>query len=234
MNIEYDSIVVKKTINTFTSTGSDNTGNNDGMHIENNTLIEDSVIDMTDQPQTDEALSVVRNGNAVIKNTIIRGTNKLILIGSGDNNGKGVVEFENCIFENGCRRFPEVQDGYIVVCTKCTIRNWALKKFFETMPKQNRAFGAWVHGKGSKLIMIDCHFEQDSFFQLGGLWNMLKDLGNQIGTAVNDEGIRGLFRISTWIPGVCRGAYATDKGSLELYSCTKNHWWIRLENNEKR
>ena len=190
-DLDFDKKFLGETITTFTSFPY-NQFNNDGLHIEKNVLVQNCTIDMTNQPKTDEVFSVVKNGNAVVEHTTIRGTNKLILIGSGDKNGVGVVEFNNCIFENGCRRFPEVQDGYIVICNNCTIRNWGLKKFFETMPHQNRAFGSWVHGKGSRLVMNDCKFEQDSFFQLGGLWNMLKDLGNQIGQAFNDEKFRGL------------------------------------------
>lgn len=61
---------------------------------------------------------------------------------------------------------------------------------------------------------------------------MWLDLVGHVGQAWNDEGLRGLFRLQTWIPGVCRGLTAGLGGKVRAVNCTSNKWWIRIEGQE--
>jgi|GEM_PF-4750232 len=116
------------------------------------------------------------------------------------------VEFFDCLLEDGGRRFPEVQDGMECLLHDCLIRNWGAPDRFTV-----RNFGAWAHA-GGKIDAVGCVFWQDEFWRP---WKQFwADLIDHIGQAWNDEGIRGLLRPTTYLPGVCRGLLATDGVSI--------------------
>ena len=188
-------------------------------------LVEDCIIDLSDLPldDLDEAMACTYGASAVYRRCVIRGAGKLVLCGCGDDSKVPVetgkrVEFYNCILEDGGRRLPEVQDGMEVVMHGCLIRNWGAADRFSV-----RNFAGWAH-RGGRIDAINCVFWQDSFWR--PLKQMIVDLCNQIGEAWNTERLRGLFRLSTWIPGVCKGLLATDGGEAHAWQCWKNKWWI--------
>lgn len=199
-----------------------------GMYKEGESyLVEDCIIDFSDLPldQQDEATATTFGAAATYKRCVIRGAGKLVLCGSGNDDKIPVeagkkVEFIDCILENFGRRGPEAQDGMQVLMHGCLIRNWGASDRFTV-----RNFGAWAHRSG-RIDAVGCVFWQDSFWR--PLRQMIADVCDHIGQAWNDEGIRGLLRLSTWIPGVCKGLLATNGGEAYAWTCWKNKWWIAL------
>jgi len=199
-----------------------------GMYREGESyLIEDCIIDMSDVPldEQDECCAVTYGAAATFKRCVIRGAGKLFLCGCGDDDKVPVetgkkVELYDCILEEFGRRGPEVQDGMQVLMHGCLIRNWGASDRFTV-----RNFGSWAH-KGGRIDAVGCVFWQDSFWR--PLKQMIADLCNHIGEAWNTEGIRGLLRLSTWIPGVCKGLLATADGEAYAWACWRNHWWIAM------
>ena len=57
---------------------------------------------------------------------------------------------------------------------------------------------------------------------------MLADMIASIGQAWNDECLRGLLRPVTWLPGVCRAAFATAGGRVTVSNSRALRWWIRF------
>jgi len=195
----------------------------DGQHYD----VSDCIIDFSGVPldKQDEAAAITWGSSATFRRCVIRGAGKLVLCGSGDEDKVGIeidkrVSFYDCIFEDFGRRGPEVQSGMQVSLHNCLIRNWGDPDRFTT-----RNFGAWAH-KGGRIDAYGCIYWQDNFWRpIGQFW---ADLIDHIGQAWNDEGIRGLFRLSTYIPGVCKGLLATDGGEAYAWQCYRNHWWIAL------
>ena len=208
---------------------------NDGLAIKDGThwTISNCIVDMkdyyTDLSEVDEAIGIVKGSSATFNRCIIRNASKLILAGTGDNEdiinetGKQVF-FYNCLFENFGRRGPEVQNGMEIYLDHCVIRNWNHPEYFDT-----RSFASWAHHNG-KIYMSNCVFIQDSF--MPSLFLFIKDFVNGIGQAWNDEKLKGLFKLTTYIPGSCKGAFATCNGYIDLNNCYKNKWWIYLENSK--
>lgn len=207
------------------------TTNGDGIHCfgdNNPTYIENCIVDFSEIPveRLDEALSTIDGAVVEVKNSLFRGTGKLVLCGNGQYPSEdrlGNVLFVECTLESFGRRGVEAQDGVTVIMKNCIIRNWGIKSRFDI-----RAFAGWAH-RGASITCINCKFEQHHFWQTG-FWNFFVDIANHIGQAVNDRGLFGL----TWkdlVPGVCRGLIATDKGKVKAVNCTKNHWWICIENS---
>lgn len=196
--------------------------------------VEDCIIDLSAWPvdQLDEAAAVTWGASATFRRCVIRGAGKIVLCGSGNEEmipaetGKK-VEFFDCILEHGSRRFPEVHDGMQVVMHGCLIRNWGdPDRFNYNKEHPDRNFGAWAHTANSRIDAVGCVFWQDSFWR--PLRQMVLDWARQIEQAWNDEGFRGLLRLSTWIPGVCKGLLATDGGEAYAWACWKNRWWIAM------
>ena len=190
-------------------------------------LVEDCIIDFSNLPldQQDEATSVTWGASATYRRCVVRGAGKLLLCGSGNEDhvpqetGKQ-VKLIDCLLENFGRRGPECQDEMHVVMEGCLIRNWGIADRFTV-----RNFAGWAH-KGGKITAVKCVFWQDSFWR--PLRQMWQDWTDHIGQAWNDEGFRGLLRPSTYLPGVCRGLFATDGGEAWALQCWKNKWWICL------
>ena len=201
----------------------------DGLHFADGLtyLVEDCIIDFSncDLEDIDENIGVTWGSSATFKRCVIRGGGKLILCGCGDDDKVPIetgkrVSFYDCILEDFGRRGPEVQDGMLVDMHNCLIRNWGDPDRFTT-----RNFGSWAHS-GGRIDAYGCVYWQDTFWRpIGQFW---ADLIDHIGQAWNDEGIRGLLRLSTYIPGVCKGLLATDGGEAYAWQCYRNHWWILL------
>ena len=106
--------------------------------------VHDCYIDLQDNPldDLDEALGITYGSHGLVERCVIRGAGKLVLCGCGDDDkvpletGKSVI-FRNCIFEQGGRRFPEVQDGMRITLQRCLIQEWGKKSRFI-----DRSFGA--------------------------------------------------------------------------------------------
>ena len=190
-------------------------------------LVRDCIIDLSecDLDTIDEAASCTWGSSAIFQRCVIRGAGKLFLCGCGDadkvpiEEGKR-VKFYDCILENFGRRGPEVQDGMHIFMQNCLIRNWGDSNRFTV-----RNFGAWAHSKG-RIDAYGCVFWQDTFWR--PIRQFIADICDHIGQAWNDEGLRGLIRPSTYIPGVCKGLFATAGGEAFAWQCWKNHWWIYL------
>ena len=198
-----------------------------GMYQPLSYIIEDCIIDFSglSLDEQDEAVGVTWGASATFRRCVIKGAGKLILCGSGDKDKVNVeaqkrVMFYDCVFEDFGRRGPEVQNGMHATLHNCLIKNWGMPGRFTV-----RNFGSWAHRKG-RIDAIGCVYWQDSF--LRPLRQFCADLADHIGQAWNDEGIRGLLRLSAWIPGVCKGLYATDGGEAHAWQCWKNRWWIML------
>ena len=196
-------------------------------------LVENCIIDLSNynSKDKDEAVSVTQGSSATFRNCTIKGAGKLFLVGCGDSDKYPIertkeVILEDCILEDFCRRGPEVQSGMKLTMINCTIRNWGSNSKFDT-----RMFGAWAH-EGGSITAINCRFEQDKFFK--GFKNMLIDWINHICQSINDEGlIKGLFNYKSYIPGVCRGLTSGPNGNVTAINCTKNKWWIIIENSKE-
>ena len=189
--------------------------------------VEDCIIDLSAWPveELDEGAACTWGASTTFKRCVIRGAGKLVLCGCGDDDKVPVesgkkVELIDCILEDFGRRGPEVQDGMQVLMHGCLIRNWGKPDRFTV-----RNFGSWAH-RGGRIDAVGCVFWQDSFWR--PLKQMIADLCDHIGQAWNDEGIRGLLRLSTWIPGVCKGLLATNGGEAYAWACWRNHWWIAM------
>ena len=203
---------------------------NDGLGLfQDNAVydVHDCIVDLTEcgLDDQDEALSTTWGASATFRRCWIRGAGKLVLCGSGDEEKKGCeqykeVYFQDCLLENFGRRGPEVQSKMSVVLQDCMIRNWGDPTRFSV-----RNFGAWAHDKGS-LDILNCIFWQDQFVR--PLGQMLRDIGNHIGQAVNDGGVLALLSPLSYLPGVCRGATASNGGKINCWHCYRNHWWIKL------
>lgn len=198
----------------------------DGLKVfgdDNPNTVEDCRISFKgcDIKKLDENISFINGCMCTVKNCTFENGIKLALCGNGDypNNDKfGKIIFENCTFKNFGRRGIEAQDGITVILKNCTISNWGVKEFFDV-----RSFATWAHSR-AKVKLYECHFEQTSFFQSGFI-NFFIDLANHIGNDINDH----CLSLKSFIPGVCKGAYSTDDGTVYCYNCTKNKWWIYLE-----
>lgn len=203
--------------------GGDGLGFSDGKEY----LVRDCIIDLSacSLDDIDEATSCTWGSSVTYQRCVIRGAGKLVLCGCGDNDKVPVetgkrVSFYDCILEDFGRRGPEVQDGMTVDMHGCLIRNWGDPDRFTT-----RNFGSWAH-RGGRIDAYGCVYWQDTFWRPVG--QFIADICDHIGQAWNDEGIRGLLRLSTYIPGVCKGLLATDGGEAYAWQCYRNHWWILL------
>ena len=212
-------------------------GDGIGLDTENFTIIKDTVIDFSNKSidNIDECLGITRGAQAYVEHSKFKGAQKLVLVGCGDaewipKEKDKVVIFNNCHFCKASRRMPEVQDGMKVLLINCTIEDWCEPTRYQCNPKKNRGFGAWSHNDG-EIVAISCLFKQSSFWK--GWKVMLCDLLGHLGNTFNEEGILGFFKPKNWIPGVCRGLTSSDTGKVKAYDCTKNHWWIRIENHKK-
>ena len=208
----------------------------DGIHLEDGIyLVESEYVDFSSHPieNIDECIGITRGASAVVRNCIFEGSEKIALIGGGDEewrpveSGKWVV-FENCIFRNGSRRMPEVQSNMSVLMVNCIIEDWCIPERQKSDPKKSRGFGSWAHDYGS-IIAVDCEFRQTNGFWRGGWKFMLSDLLSHLGNAFNESGILGILNPFSWIPGPCRGLTASDHGKVRAVRCRKNHWWIRIQ-----
>jgi hypothetical protein len=225
-----DIVVIKgRRITASGQLGPDFTGDDGiGMYQDGKTyLVENCIVDFSDLSldQQDEATAVTYGASATFRRCVLRGAGKLCLCGCGDDEKVPVetgkkVELYDCILEDFGRRGPEVQDGMQVIMHGCLIRNWGAADRFTV-----RNFGSWAH-KGGRITAVNCVFWQDSFWR--PLRQMWQDWTDHIGQAWNDEGWRGLLRPSTYLPGVCRGLFATNGGEAWAMKCWKNRWWIAL------
>ena len=190
-------------------------------------VVRDCIIDLSALPldMLDEAAAVTWGASAVFLRCVIRGAGKLILCGSGDPKkaaleaGKRVV-FEHCILEDFGRRGVEAQAGMRVTLKNCLVRNWG-----KTSRHTVRDFASWAHG-GGRIDAVGTVFWQDRFLRpLHQFWG---DLAAHIGQAWNDYGWRGLLRIDTYLPGVCRALLAGPGGTAWAWRCWRNRWWVVL------
>lgn len=196
-----------------------------------NVWVHDCYIDLQGNPisELDEAIGLTYGAQGLVEKCVIRGASKNILIGSGDKEavpleiGKHIT-IRECIIEQGGRRFPEVQDGYVVFLQKCLIQDWGMKSRFK-----DRSFGAWAHN-GGKLHAMSCVFRQQSL-RRGILW-WLKDITAHIWQALIDDGLKVLFQRKTYLPGTCRALTCDNTGRVSAVDCWKSHPQMLIENCE--
>lgn len=209
-----------------------------GFMVPGDVWVHDCVVDFSNLPlaQQDEAASMTYGASGLWERCVIRGANKLFLIGSGDVNAARAesscrIVLRDCILENCCRRAPEVQAGITVILERCIISDWANPKRFDARPEsawKDRGFGAWAHSGGA-IVAVDCLFLQKGFWR--GWQFMLRDWLTHIGQAVRERGMSGLLYPGTYLPGVTRGLTSGPGGYVAATGCWKNVWWIRLENS---
>lgn len=192
------------------------------------TIISDKVFDWRDVPtsQQDEVVSSEDGATVFIQRCIIVGGIKALLAGNGDhpvNDSRfSRWELEDCVIMDAGRRCPEVQDCVELTMRRCWVHDWG--RAFDV-----RAFGAWAH-RGGRLVAEDCLFTQSgSIFSLG-LRTTIADIFAHIGQAWNDEGLPGLLRWQTYLPGVCRGLTSSTGGLVLATRCFRNRPWIRIDN----
>lgn len=201
----------------------------EGVHF----VVKDTIVDLSDHhlDDIDEAGSVTWGSSAYLEKCEFIGAGKLFLCGSGDDHKKDVekdktVIFVNCRFKNFSRRGVEVQSGMKVIMYDCTIEGWGEPSRFTV-----NSYAAKAH-HGGRLICHNCQFVQHSFWK--GWKQMLVDFGHTFWQSVFiDDPFFGLFKLRTWIPGVCQGLIAGKNGSVAAYNCRKNRWWIYIQNNRE-
>ena len=211
-------------------TGPDAPGE-DGIRIDGTgggiTEIRRRVFDFRACPRADqdEVISGVNGAVVRLYGCIILGGIKAMLAGNGDHPGEDMArarwELDSCVIMGAGRRCPEAQDGTTVTMRHCWIHDWG--RAFDV-----RAFGAWAH-RGGRIIAEDCLFTQSGGLLGLGLRNTLADIGNHIGQAVNDHGLRALLRLRSWMPGVCRGLTADTGGLVLATRCYRNRPWIVID-----
>lgn len=198
----------------------------------NKTTIENCIFDLSKyaKSQQDEMVSCIQGSKGEIKNCIFINGIKAILVGNGDHpiydHYQNRWYMHNCVILNAGRRCPEVKDGATLYMTHCWIHNWG--RTFDT-----RAFGAWAN-RGGKIIAENCIFTQSGGRLSLGIKNTIKDIANHVGEAYNTQGIKALFKPSSYRQGITRGLTAdTASGGFVLASkCYTNKDWIRIENHE--
>ena len=206
-------------------TGGDGIGFCDGYEH----LVRDSIVDFSLVPldAQDEAASCTWGSQARFQRCWIRGAGKLFLCGCGDDShvpqetGRHVI-LEDCLLEDFGRRGPEVQDGMICEMERCVVREWGDPDRFSV-----RNFGSWAHHSGV-ILAHDCVWQQTWKWD-----NWLRDLIGHVGQAWNDEGVRGLLRPTTWMPGIMHALRATAGGYVSAVNC-RAPWWCVMQGKEGR
>ena len=198
-----------------------------GMYQPLSYIIEDCIIDFSglSLDEQDEAVGVTWGASATFRRCVIKGAGKLFLCGCGDDShvpqetGRRVI-LEDCLLEDCGRRAPEVQDGMICEMERCVIRNWGDPSRFCV-----RNFGSWAHLSGA-LLAHYCVWQQTWKWD-----NLLRDIAAQVGQAWNDEGVRGLLRPTTWMPGIMHALRATAGGYVYAEQC-RAPWWCILQGKD--
>ena len=216
-------IIANRRITAPAAEGDDGLGFCDGQEY----VVLDSIIDLSGVPldAMDEAVGVTWGSSAIFRRCHIKGAGKLILCGCGDDDhvrqetGRHVV-LEDCLLEDFGRRGPEVQDGMICEMERCVIRGWGDPSRFSV-----RNFGSWAH-HGGVILARDCVWQNT--FRLD---NWLRDLCGHIGQAWNDEGVNGLLRLSTWLPGITHALRATAGGFVSAVN-SYAPWWFIMQGRE--
>ena len=193
-------------------------------------VIRDVTVDLENYSldDIDEAASVTYGSSAFIANSVFENAGKLFLCGSGDSHkiddetGKTVI-FTRCIFRNFSRRAVEAKSGMKIVMYNCIIENWGEPTRFI-----DKSFAAKA-SNGASIKLVNCTFIQKSFWK--GWKQMLKDFANNFWQSLKEEPFLGLFRLRTWLPGVCQGLVKGKDGSVIAFNCKKNKWWIYIENH---
>ena len=189
-----------------------------GIAVPNEMLyLHDCIIDLDNLPlkNQDEAVAVTWGSSARIVNCVIRNAGKLILLGSGDEDHradeeKKEVTLEYCLLEQFGRRGPEVQCGMICNLKNCIIRNWGWSDQFTV-----RSFGAWAHD-GGIINATNCVFVNENTLHLR---QRIQDRIYHISQAVQDNGIKALFKKLTYTAGWKRGLTASDTGKVTATHC---------------
>ena len=151
---------------------------------------------------------------------------KAVLAGNGDHPGNDVRAarwlLEDSVIIGAGRRCPEAQDGTTVIMRRCWIHDFG--QTFDV-----RAFGGWAH-RGARIIAEDCLFTQSEIWPWGlDVLTAIKDEGNHIGQAVNDNGLAALLHPRTYLPGPCRGLTADTGGLVLATRCYRNRPWIMID-----
>ena len=187
----------------------------DGLQISGDidVIVENCVFDRQGEDPTnaDELCSVINGARVIFRNCFFGNSGKGVLVGTGSSNDEDVklgqsAKFEYCLFENLSRRCPYVNAGKAIL-KNCTIKNWGKDEFFYEKSAGVRG------GSHANITLIDCKFEQETFFKCITRKNAWKDLFNQY-----------LFPFLGF--GFMRGAYAERGGKIKCVNCTKNRWWI--------
>ena len=194
-----------------------------------NHLVRNCIIDFTAIPLDgqDEAASCTWGSQARFERCWIRGAGKLILCGSGDEDreekelGRHII-LEDCLLENFGRRGPEVQSGMVCEIERCVIREWGDPNRFSV-----RNFASWAHNDGV-ILAHDCVWQQTWKWN-----NLIRDICAQVGQAWNDEGLFGVLRPTTWMPGIMHALRATDGGHVSASNCAAP-WWCIVEGKDGR
>lgn len=188
--------------------------------------IKNCTIDFSNMPcnKLDENISFVKGARAEVENCLFTGGIKLALCGNGDypvEDNLMNINFKNCVFKDFGRRGPEAQDGALVRLENCVIWNWGTESRFDV-----RSFAGWAHS-GARIVASNCVFIQDKFFQCS-LKNMIIDILNHIGNDYND----GCLSYKSFIPGVMKGLFSTDEGSVVAYNELYKNRWVYIEGSK--
>ena len=105
---------------------------------------------------------------------------------------------------------------------RCVIREWGDPDRFSV-----RNFASWAHHDGT-IVARDCVWQQTWKWK-----NMIRDICAQVGQAWNDEGLYGVLRPTTWMPGIMHALRATDGGSVSATNC-RAPWWCIVEGKDGR
>lgn len=192
------------------------------------TVISDKVFDLRQCPHADqdEIITGVDGARVHLSRCLILGGIKALLAGNGDHPGNDARyarwDLEDCVIMDAGRRCPEVQDCVELTMRRCWVHDWG--RAFDV-----RAFGAWAH-RGGRLVAEDCLFTQSGGIFSLGLRTTIADIFAHIGQAWNDEGLPGLLRWQTYLPGVCRGLTSSTGGLVLATRCFRNRPWIRIDN----
>lgn len=185
---------------------------------------------------SDEAITLICGALVTVENCYFKHWGKGILVSNGDwapeIENKNYLECRNTVFEECGRRHPYIRYGCADI-TNCVFKNFAQPGTYELK-------GNGIHiGVGASVTVTNCSFVQDKFrfsftelknqFDSVEMWNLDKNSKTFYFQVIKNIVLHPLQTIKQFRPGVCRGIFIESTGTVTIDNCTKNKWYIKLD-----
>lgn len=165
---------------------------------------------------------IANNSSAFISNSIFKNADNLIYCSQTLKPEVKTITFINCTFENFSFCALNALGSAKIVMNNCVFKNWGHSTGYNSKGFAIKA------SAGASIELVECTFIQDKFWKSWKVfWSDCKNTFHEI----FDNPFSFMFKRSTWLPSVCRGLIAGNKGYTIAVNCKKNKWWIYIENN---